>query len=135
MLHSVVFGAASACFLVAFIIIFINKKNHDAPHFVGAHALCGITTYLLFLIQALVGTAQYYFPSLFGSVERAKAVYKYHRLSGYAVYTLLLTTAMLGTQTPWAQNAAGMFWPYLLLLILGFVGVVVGVRGKKIKLF
>ena len=134
-LHSLVLGAASACFLVAFVIIFLNKKNHDAPHFVGAHAMCGITTYSLFLIQALVGAAQYYFPSIFGSIDKAKAVYKYHRVSGYAVYTLLLTTALLGTQTPWAQNAADMLWPYLLLLILGFVGVVMGVRGKKIKLF
>jgi hypothetical protein len=52
------------------------------------------------LIQLLFGILAAYVPSLFGGVARAKSLYRYHRISGYFLFSLLWVTALYGVKTP-----------------------------------
>ena len=102
--HSILNGLAFLYFLAAFIVIFYNKAAHNGTHFESPHAILGITTYVILLIQALVGFTQYYTPSLYGGADNAKAIYKYHRISGYIVSMLLLATLVAATYTTFNIN-------------------------------
>lgn len=56
----------------------MNKGSH--PHFTSAHGRLGLVTFILIAIQFIVGFVQYWVPELvLGSVEKGKALYKYHR--------------------------------------------------------
>lgn len=94
----------------------------------------GLVLYILLFLQALVGFAQFYTPALvFGSVDNAKAVYKYHRLSGYAVLLVGLITVCAATQTGYNQGILGIqLWAIIVASVLVVAGV--GSRIKKQKL-
>ena len=67
--------------------------------FTSAHGRLGLITYIVFVLQALVGLTQLWFPRLYGSVDNAKAIYKYHRASGYLLVVFSLATVAAATQT------------------------------------
>ncbi len=60
-------------------IIERNKASHPETRFQSIHGKMGLVAYILILIQWLVGFAQFYTPQVFGGVDNAKALYKYHR--------------------------------------------------------
>lgn len=86
------------------------------------------------MLQAAVGSAQFFFPSLvFGSVETAKKVYKYHRLSGYLVLLLELATVAAATQTSYNLGVLRIkLWAVLVAAVLVVAGI--GARIKKHKM-
>ncbi|KAA8575498.1 hypothetical protein EYC84_004651 [Monilinia fructicola] len=99
-------NALSGGLLVAgLVVIEVNKFAHNGTHFVSAHAILGLITYVLLLVQSLVGFTQYYTPSLYGDISTAKSIYKYHRLSGYIVLLLFLATVSAATWTDFNVNA------------------------------
>ena len=60
------------------------------------------------LMQSLLGFLSIHSPNLFGGSAKARQVYKYHRLSGYFLITLLLATAHLGgAHSTWALGLKG----------------------------
>lgn len=108
-------------------IIEYNKFDHGVNHFTSAHGRLGLTTYILILLQALVGVTQFYFPGLYGGVEKAKRVYRWHRASGYVLLLLLLVTVAAAALTETGRDVLG--------LRLGHVGgaavlVAVGVAAR-----
>lgn len=125
--HAALLGVASLAFAAAFTVIEYNKFDHRAEHFTSAHGRLGLTTYILLLLQALVGVTQFFVPGLYGGVEKAKRVYKWHRASGYLVLLLMLVTVAAATQTETGGD--------VLELKLGLVGgaaalVAVGVVAR-----
>ena len=93
----------------------------------------GVITYVLLVVQALIGFAQFYLPNaVFGSVDTAKSVYKYHRASGYVILFFSLATVCAATYTP-ANSGLLMIQPWS--VIVASVLVVLGVvpRIKKYK--
>jgi len=118
--------------VVGLIIIEINKGNHE--RFTSAHGRLGLITYILIVIQALVGFAQYFIPStVFGSVENGKKIYKYHRISGYLILLVALATICAATQTTLNENVLHIqLWAIIVASALVVVGVVP--RIKKAKL-
>lgn len=92
-----------------------NKNLHEAPHFVSWHGTFGIITYTWIIGQIAIGAGSVWGQgTLFGGGAKAKAVWKYHRASGYVLFFLLLTTAYLGGMfSTWAGSAG----PYALRLI------------------
>jgi hypothetical protein len=83
------------------------------------------------MLQSLLGFLAIHSPNLFGGPAKARQVYKYHRLSGYVLVTLLLLTAHLGgAHSTWAlglkrenmkSTRVAAFWvgaPVLLLATL-----------------
>ncbi|KAL9638236.1 MAG: hypothetical protein Q9164_001687, partial [Protoblastenia rupestris] len=98
-IHAALNLTSIATLLAALIIIEYNKIAHGGAHFTSAHGRLGLITYILFFIQAIVGVTQYYAPALYGGVDNAKKVYKYHRMSGYVIVVMGLITVCAATQT------------------------------------
>ncbi|PMD61896.1 uncharacterized protein K444DRAFT_558573 [Hyaloscypha bicolor E] len=123
-------------FLVAgLIVIEVNKFNHNGTHFESPHAILGLTTYILLGIQTLVGFTQYFTPQLYGSLERAKSIYKWHRISGYVVLTFLLATVAAATQTDFNKQTLDIkLWAVLISAALVLIGVFPRIKKQKLGL-
>jgi len=102
--HSALNGTAFVLMYAALIVIILSKVQHHGYHFESAHAKLGLITYILLFIQATVGMVQFYFPGLLGGVDNAKAIYKYHRISGYLIFVFIIATAISVTYTPYVAN-------------------------------
>lgn len=113
-------------------IIEYNKFDHNGAHFESPHAILGLTTYILLILQAVAGITQYFAPGLYGGVDNAKALYKYHRLGGYVTLVLMLATVCAATQTDFNANVLGMqLWAVVVASVLVLVGVLPRVRMAK----
>ena len=130
-------GSLSAL-LAGLVIIEMNKFAHNGDHFQSLHAILGLMTYLLLLIQGVVGFTQYYTPMVYGSVDRAKSIWKYHRASGYLTIIMASLTIAAATQTGYNQNKLHIpLWFVLLALLSTLGGILFRVRlfkfgiGKK----
>jgi len=128
--HAAFNDVAILAAIAGLVIIEYNKFDHNGAHFESPHAILGLITYILVVIQATVGFTQYFLPGLYGSEGNAKAVYKYHRVSGYAILLLMLATVCAATQTGFNENVLQM---QLWAVVVASVIVVVGI-GARIKL-
>jgi hypothetical protein len=116
------------------VIIEINKQGPGHDHFASAHARLGLTFYVLVYLQAIVGFTQYFVPQLYGSVENAKSVYKYHRLAGYFIAVLGLATICAATWTTYNIYVGHMqHWAVITASVLVLVGVVPRIRLSKFE--
>jgi len=75
----------------------------------------------------------FYFPTTFGTLEKAKSLYKYHRLSGYIVWSLVLVNCILGTQSTWFLGVWDNTWVWVVLGVLAVLGVGSRIRGTKMR--
>jgi hypothetical protein len=114
------------------VIIEMNKAGPGHAHFESAHARLGLIFYILVYIQAIVGFTQYYVPQLYGSVDNAKSVYKYHRMAGYFIAVLGLATICAATWTTYNLNLAHIqHWAVIVASVLVLVGIVPRIRLSK----
>lgn len=98
----------------------------------SSHAILGLITYILVFLQAIVGITQYFLPGLYGGVDNAKAIYKYHRAGGYLTLLVMLATVCAATQTDFNKNVLGMqLWAVVVAAVLVVLGV--GARIKPSK--
>jgi hypothetical protein len=133
--HFVLINLALDLLIAGLVIIEINKFNHNGTHFESPHAILGLTTYILLAIQASVGFTQFYVPRLYGGVEKAKVVYKWHRLSGYVILTLLLATVAAATQTDFNKTTLDIkLWAVLVSAVLILIGVIPRIKKQKLGL-
>lgn len=131
-IHSALLTLSLGAFISAFTVIEINKGDHQ--RLTSPHGILGLTTYILVILQVLVGVAQFWLPQwVFGSVENGKKIYKYHRASGYVLLVLELATVAAATQTTFNQEVLHIgLWVSLVTAVLIILGV--GARLKKHKL-
>ena len=135
LIHGSLNGLAFLLYLLAFVAIYYNKSAHGGVHFESIHAIMGLTTYIVLLIQAAVGFTMYFVPSLYGSVDKAKSIWKYHRMSGYLVLTLALATVCAATTTDYNQNVLGMeLWVMIVASVLVLLGLIPRVKLQKFGL-
>jgi hypothetical protein len=121
--------------IAAFMIIEYNKFNHGAVHFVSVHGKLGLITYILLLIQSTVGLTQYFVPQLYGGVDNAKSIYKWHRLSGYVILVMMLATACAATQTETGMMTLDIkLWAVLVSSVLILIGVLPRIKKQKFGL-
>ncbi len=133
--HFVLNNLALDAMVAALIIIEYNKFNHGAVHFDSIHGKLGLTTYTLLFIQALVGSTQYFLPKLYGGENRAKAIYKWHRLSGYVILTMMLATVCAATQTFTGMVTLDIkLWAVLVGAVLILIGIVPRIKKQKFGL-
>ena len=126
-------GIGLLSLIAGFIIIEYNKFNNGAAHFQSLHGILGLTTYILLVLQGLVGLAQFYIPALFGGVDNAKAVYKYHRISGYLVSILALITVATATQTGFNKASLHIrLWAVLLTSAFILAGLIPRIKKQKL---
>lgn len=114
------------------VIIEINKAGPGHEHFASPHAILGLVFYVFIFLQALVGFTQYYTPSLYGGVDSAKKVWKYHRASGYVVLGLGLATVCASSWTTYNVFVLGVqHWAVIVASVLVLLGVLPRVRLGK----
>jgi len=124
-----------ACLTAGLVIIELNKFGHHGTHFESPHAIMGLITYILLLIQATIGFTQYLVPQLYGGVDNAKKIYKYHRMSGYIVLTLGLATVAAATQTDYSKGILHIqLWAVLVASVVTLAGVLPRIKKQKLGL-
>jgi len=115
------------------IVIEYNKISHSGTHFESPHAILGLITYILLAIQALVGFTQYFVPRLYGSVDKAKSLYKWHRISGYIILTLILATIAAATQTDYNKTVLDIkLWAVIITSVLVLIGTLPRIKKEKL---
>ncbi|ESZ98800.1 hypothetical protein SBOR_0799 [Sclerotinia borealis F-4128] len=133
--HAGINALAGSILVAGLVVIEVNKFAHNGTHFVSAHAILGLITYLLLFVQALVGFTQYYTPSLYGSVSTAKSIYKYHRLSGYLILLLILATISAATWTDFNVNLLHIkSWAIIICAVLVLIGIIPRIKKQKLGL-
>ncbi|KAK0263894.1 hypothetical protein LTR91_023055 [Friedmanniomyces endolithicus] len=131
--HAALNNVALLAAVAGLVVIEYNKIDHGGAHFESPHAILGLITYIMVAGQALVGITQYFTPGLYGGVDNAKALYKYHRVGGYLTLLLMLATVCAATQTPFNTNVLQMqLWALVVASVLIVLGV--GARIKPSKL-
>lgn len=109
-----------------------NKISHNGTHFESPHAILGLITYVLTAVQAVVGITQYFVPQLYGGVDNAKKLYKYHRVGGYVILLAMLATVAAATQTDFNKNVLQIqLWAVIVAAIILLIGVVPRIRLNK----
>ncbi|KLO17146.1 hypothetical protein SCHPADRAFT_183058 [Schizopora paradoxa] len=96
--HQVIMlGLGFPAILTGTILIWANKTIHESAHFTTWHATFGMIAVAWLVIQILLGGFSVWAGGkVFGGGAKAKSVWKYHRLSGYLLFPLLLLTAAIG---------------------------------------
>lgn len=134
-IHSAVNLIGMGALIGGLVVIELNKASHPETRFTSTHGQLGLVVYILFFIQFLVGFLQFYTPGVFGSVDKAKSLYKYHRSSGYIIITLALVTICLATQTGFNKNVLHMrLWAVIVASVLVLVGVLPRIKKHKLGL-
>ncbi|KAL9118292.1 MAG: hypothetical protein Q9187_005164 [Circinaria calcarea] len=119
--------------IAGLIIIEYNKISHGGIHFASPHAILGLITYIFFIVQALIGIAQYYLPNLFGSIDNAKSFYKYHRMTGYVILILAFATVAAATQTDFNKNVLHIkLWAVIVASLITLIGVLPRIKKQKL---
>ena len=132
-IHSVLNGVGVAALIAGLIVIEVNKGDH--ARLTSVHGRLGLATYILFVLQAAVGFVQFYAPSLLGGEARAKSIYKYHRVSGYALLIVALAAICAATQTGFNKNSLHLkLWAVIVASVLILVGLVPRIKLQKLGL-
>ena len=130
--HALINDIGALAAVAGLVIIEINKFKNGAAHFDSVHGKMGLVTYIFIVLQGLVGITQYFLPGLFGGVDNAKAMYKYHRVGGYALLVLMLATVCSSWSTDLNHNTLNMqLWALVVASVVVLIGVLPRVRLSK----
>lgn len=122
-------------FVAGVTVIEYNKISSGGVHFHSVHGYLGVITSIILAIQYIVGFTMWLVPALYGGEANAKALYKYHRLSGYFILALLLATVIAATKTDYNVNVLGLqLWGAVIVGILILAGVYPRVQLTKLGL-
>ncbi|KAL1310775.1 hypothetical protein AAFC00_001022 [Neodothiora populina] len=130
--HAGINDVALLTAIAGLVIIEFNKFAHNGTHFVSPHAILGLISYILLLLQAVVGFTQYFVPQIYGGEENAKKLYKYHRVGGYVTFLVMLATVAAATQTDFNKNVLKIqLWAVIVASLITLIGVVPRIRLAK----
>ncbi|KAL8403020.1 hypothetical protein RB594_008325 [Gaeumannomyces avenae] len=114
-------------------VIEANKFKSNNPHFKSLHAYLGVGVSVLMLAQYAFGFLMWGVPGVFGGVDKAKALWKYHRWGGYLVFPLILATVVTATDTTYNHNVLGIkLWAVILSVVLIVIGVYPRIHVQKL---
>jgi hypothetical protein len=132
-IHASTNALGLSALLAGLVVIEVNKIRIGHKHFQSPHAILGLVTYIVLVIQAAVGFTQYWVPSLYGGVDNAKKVWKYHRMSGYAAVVLMLATVCAATQTTFNKSTLHIkLWSVIVASLLILVGLIPRIKKQKL---
>ncbi|KAG6019679.1 hypothetical protein E4U41_003137 [Claviceps citrina] len=115
------------------VIIEVNKIRSHGPHFHSPHAYVGVVTLLLVGAQYLVGFTMWATPGLYGGLDSAKKLYRYHRYAGYLILVLLLTAVCTAMQTDYVVKVLGIgVWGVVVAAAVVLAGVLARVQKQKL---
>ncbi|KAG6057594.1 hypothetical protein E4U17_001149 [Claviceps sp. LM77 group G4] len=134
-IHASLNLVAFAGLVTGAVIIEVNKVRGRGPHFHSLHAYVGVSTLLLITGQYLVGFTMWATPRLYGGVDNAKKLYKYHRYGGYVVLVLLLTAVCTAMKTDYVVGVLGIgVWGVVVSAVLVLVGILPRIQKQKLGL-
>ncbi|KAL8376169.1 hypothetical protein RB595_007329 [Gaeumannomyces hyphopodioides] len=114
-------------------VIEANKFRSHNAHFKSLHAYLGVAVSALMLAQYVFGFLMWGVPGVFGGVDKAKAVWKYHRWGGYFIFPLLLAAVVSATDTSYNQNVLDIkLWAVVLSVLLIVIGVYPRIHVQKL---
>lgn len=117
---SVLLFVTGACFII------YNKYVHNAQHITTWHGLFGITTYIFLCLELIFGVGIFWLPEqFFGSDSNARNFYKYHRMFGYTILTLIGTTMLLALDSDYNNNVLHIKYSIVVPTILMIWGLIV----------
>lgn len=120
-------------FLAGTVIIEVNKTVKGFDHFRSVHAYLGVATAAVLALQYLFGLTIWAVPRVWGGVDRAKALWKYHRWVGYAALLLLLATVAAAAATEYNRDVLGIkLWSVIVTEVLILAGVLPRVHLRKL---
>ncbi|RMZ82722.1 hypothetical protein DV738_g1637, partial [Chaetothyriales sp. CBS 135597] len=113
------FGALIA----GMVVIEMNKASHPETRFTSTHGIVGLVTFVLIILQVLVGVVQYWLPGLVGGVDN---------VSGYAILLLSLASIITSTSTNFNVNVLHIrLWAVIVASVLVLAGVVPRIKKRK----
>jgi len=120
--------------------ILVYKTSHGAPHFTTWHGTFGVITVSCLIVQGAVGAGSVWFGGVaFGGGQKAKRVWKYHRVLGYILLLSLLTTVHLGGGwSTWVSEHSAYvvrIVAYSLVPVFLLASIYPRVRPSKMKVF
>ncbi|KAM7208638.1 cytochrome b ascorbate-dependent protein 3 [Naviculisporaceae sp. PSN 640] len=131
--HATLHLLSFVMFLFGVSTIEINKHINHMPHFHSVHAYLGTATVFLLVLQYIFGFLMWAVPSVLGGEEKAKALWKYHRISGYLVLLLVLATVVAAVQTDYNKTVLNIqMWPTGLSVGLIVAGVFSRIQLRKL---
>lgn len=134
-LHASLNLVALASFIAGVGSIEYNKISNGGAHFKSVHAYIGIAASVWQVLQYLVGFTMYGVPQLYGGEAKAKAIWKYHRISGYALLLLYLAAVASATKTDYNVNVLGLkLWAMVVITLLIAVGIYPRIKKQKLGL-
>ncbi|ROW17067.1 hypothetical protein VPNG_01075 [Cytospora leucostoma] len=115
-------------------VIEANKvRQGPGSHFHSAHGYLGVATAFVLLAQYTFGFLIWGVPGVFGGVEEAKALWKYHRISGYLLYPLVLATVISAVYTDFNVNVLDIkLWEVSVAVALIVIGVYPRLHPRKL---
>ncbi|KAG2223536.1 hypothetical protein INT45_000856 [Circinella minor] len=127
-LHAFIQSFAYVFLLVGFIIM-VHAFSTRSSHFNSQHSKFGLAVFIYIFFQGLFGITMAYFPNfVFGSIDKGKSLWKFHRITGYLFLILVWVTAELGIRTPLmitfmpTPNMIAGHWVALVLVVIGITG-------------
>ena len=135
LVHALFHGLGLPALLAGLVVIEYNKFAHDGAHFGTAHNILGLVAYVFLGLQGIVGATQYWTPALYGGESNAKAVWKYHRASGYVTLLLGLAAVCAAVYTDFNRNVLGLkLWSVTVASVLVVLGVAPRIKLQKLGL-
>lgn len=133
--HAAIHVISFLSFVAGVTVIECNKMYNGLEHFHSAHAYIGVITCGVLVLQYLVGITMWAVPVLYGGVDNAKSVWKYHRWSGYLLLLLLLASVISATRTDYVKSVLEIKTHYVVLAsAVILLGVFPRVSLKKLGL-
>lgn len=115
---------------IGFIIIIVNKVNHNKSHFVTTHSQLGLTTIILTVLTAAFGVLANNTVWIYPRV-RPVLIKVAHACGGISMTILLLATLINGTYSHWwpSSHHTGRDLTFASLFIAGFLILVKPILG------
>jgi hypothetical protein len=138
--QKVMLAAGFPCVALGILAIEIEKFNLGHGHFATWHGTFGLVSVGWLVGQVILGGGSvWYGGAAFGGGMKAKKLWKYHRLSGYVLFLLLLSTAHLGgAWSTWVTSHSQpvvRFIGYTVAPIVAILAIYSRVRTSKLKFF
>ncbi|ROW04246.1 hypothetical protein VSDG_01094 [Cytospora chrysosperma] len=121
-------------FAAGALVIEANKvRQGPGSHFHSVHGYLGVAASLVLLVQYLFGFLMWGVPGVFGGLDKAKALWKYHRMSGYLLYLLILATVISAVYTDFNVNVLSIrLWTVCVAVALIVIGVYPRLHPRKL---
>ncbi|KAH7012495.1 eukaryotic cytochrome b561-domain-containing protein [Microdochium trichocladiopsis] len=134
-LHAGLNFLALASFIVGVGSIEYKKIRSNGAHFKSPHAYIGVVASIWQILQYLVGFTMYGTPQLYGGEAKAKAIWKYHRISGYGLLLLYMAAVTSATKTDYNVNVLGLkLWAAIVIALLILAGIYPRIKKQKLGL-